>query len=221
MALTSPFAELEPYSFVQMGFWWWLVDLAIVGVAYVFQLPGIYGKGTSGRLPVWSWFVYFPWHVFTRAVWYLDRRWDSQPGLQWVHETLAVGRRPMAGEVPGDFDHFVDLTAEFSEVRYYRQFPGYVCFPILDGTAPRPGSLLEAVRSVRFGKTFVHCAKGHGRTGLFAIAILLESGQVASPEEGLKLLQTVRPGVRLNRAQRNCLEQFLHLTSSRQPANQF
>ena len=217
MTLVSTFAELKPHSFVDVGFWWFLVDLSIVGLAYLFQTRRVYGKGSSGRLPAWSWVVFFPWHVLTRAVWYLDRSRESQPGWQWVHEGLAVGRRPLAGEVPSDFDHYVDLTAEFSEVRYYRQLPGFICFPILDGTAPKPESLLEAVCSVRAGKTFVHCAKGHGRTGLFAIAILLESGRVTSPEEGLKCLQTVRPGVRLNRAQWNCLAQFSNLIDSGRP----
>ena len=30
---------------------------------------------------------------------------------------------------------------------------------------------------------YIHCAQGHGRTGLFASLLLLEKGMVTSPEE--------------------------------------
>jgi protein-tyrosine phosphatase len=58
------------------------------------------------------------------------------------------------------------------------------------------------------GRIFIHCAQGHGRTGLFALAVLLHSGAVGSLEEGLRFLTAARPGIRLNREQRRCLDTF-------------
>ena len=56
----------------------------------------------------------------------------------------------------------------------------------------------------------VHVAQvGHGRTGLFAAALLLHSGATNSIDECLAILKAARPGIRLNRAQRKCLERML------------
>jgi protein-tyrosine phosphatase len=48
------------------------------------------------------------------------------------------------------------------------------------------------------GTIYIHCAQGHGRTGMFAAAVLLSSGQAATPEEALRLVTSARPGVRLS-----------------------
>jgi protein-tyrosine phosphatase len=56
---------------------------------------------------------------------------------------------------------------------------------------------------------FIHCAQGHGRTGLAAIALLLHRGEVSDIEEGLSLLRSIRPGIGLSADQRACLEQCL------------
>ena len=108
----------------------------------------------------------------------------------------------------GEFDNYVDLTAEFAEPAAIRKSPAYRSFPILDGAAPSPEALRAAVAGLRPGRTFVHCAQGHGRTGLFALAVLLSSGVARSVEDGLRLLRTARPGIRLSRDQRRCIEVY-------------
>ncbi|GIL49406.1 hypothetical protein Vafri_5746 [Volvox africanus] len=57
---------------------------------------------------------------------------------------------------------------------------------------------------------YIHCAHGHGRSALVLVACLMEAGQVGSWEEGLALLKAVRPGVHLNRRQRQALEAWAH-----------
>jgi protein-tyrosine phosphatase len=47
----------------------------------------------------------------------------------------------------------------------------------------------------------VHCAQGHGRSGLFAIAFLAERNRIQSLDEGLALIKAARPGVGLNSTQ--------------------
>jgi protein-tyrosine phosphatase len=119
-----------------------------------------------------------------------------------------VGRRLLAHEVVGEFANYVDLTAEFSEPSAIRRNPGYMSVPILDGSAPDPAALDQAVSRLRPGRTFIHCAQGHGRTGLFALAMLLRSGRAGSADEGLRKLQAARPGVRLSKVQLRCIERF-------------
>jgi protein-tyrosine phosphatase len=114
-------------------------------------------------------------------------------------------------EIAGDFENFVDLTSEFQEPATLRRLAAYRSFPILDASAPEPETLREVLDSLRPGKTFVHCAQGHGRTGLFAAALLLHSKKANSPEEAVRMLQRARPGIVLNASQKACLERFAEM----------
>ena len=82
-----------------------------------------------------------------------------------------------------------------------RKHIGYRSLPILDGACPDATMLRQFIRDLRSGATFVHCALGHGRTGLFALAYLAERGRIRTVAEGLALLQRARPGIALNRGQ--------------------
>ncbi|TWU44827.1 hypothetical protein Poly51_58930 [Rubripirellula tenax] len=54
----------------------------------------------------------------------------------------------------------------------------------------------------------IHCAQGHGRTGLVAAAVLIVSGEAQTAADAIAIIQAVRPGVELNKAQRMILEQI-------------
>jgi hypothetical protein len=191
---------------------WWLFavwmgcDFLILGVAHGRGAHGVFGKRADGTLPLWSWVLFFPLLIYTWAVCHLLRLLIPEPPRNTVMEQLVVGRRLLASEIEGEFDNYVDLTAELSEPRAIRRSPSYRCFPILDGAAPTPEALLVAVASLRPGRTFIHCAQGHGRTGLFALAVLLSSRQARSVEDGLRILRATRPLIRLSREQRRCIQ---------------
>ncbi len=123
-------------------------------------------------------------------------------------EGLVVGRRLLPGELDWEFANYIDLTAEFPEPLALRRSSGYLSFPILDGSAPDPTALRKVVDRLRSGKTFVHCAQGHGRSGLFALAVMLKSGAVRTVSEGLEKLKAVRPGISLTAVQCRCIEDF-------------
>jgi protein-tyrosine phosphatase len=150
--------------------------------------------------------VFFPLLIYTTVVWQIIRVFSREPAHNTVTEQLTVGRRLLASELEGKFDNIVDLTAEFPEPYSIRRSPSYWSFPILDGGAPKPEALRWAIATLRPGRTYVHCAQGHGRTGLFALAVLLTSGVARDVEDGLRLLSAARPGIRLNREQRRCIE---------------
>jgi hypothetical protein len=197
---------------IERGWWlpsvWLGANFLALGIAHAAGAHRVLGKRSDGSLPLWSWLVFLPLYTYTTAVWYVLRILSREPAQNTVTDNLVVGRRLLPSEVDGQFDNYIDLTAEFAEPPAIRRSAAYWCFPILDGSAPDPKVLREAVDRLRPGRTFVHCAQGHGRTGLFALALLLRTGTVRTVEEGLRMLRTVRRGTSLSRTQRQCIENF-------------
>lgn len=187
---------------------WLGCNFVVLGVAHGRGSHKVFGKRADGTLPWWSWLAFLPLLLYTTAVWHLIRAISREPVRNEVTGQLMVGRRLVASELEGEFDNFVDLTAEFSEPSVIRRSPGYRCFPILDGAAPTPEALRTAVASLRPGRTYVHCAQGHGRTGLFALAVLLDSGVARSVDDGMRMLSVVRPAIRLSREQERCIQMY-------------
>ena len=212
--LLTPLAiVLIVLGFAERG--WYLVgvwlgcDFLVLGIAYGRGSHRVFGKRADGTLPLWSWFVFLPLLVYITVVWHLMRLFSREPAYNPVTEQLVVGRRLLAFELfelEGEFNNFVDLTPEFSEPSSIRRLPSYRSFPILDGGAPTPEALRAAVAKLRPGRTFIHCRRGHGRSGLFALAVLLSSGTVRSVEDGLRMLSAVRPAIRLSRGQHRCIQ---------------
>jgi hypothetical protein len=187
---------------------WLGVDFLLLGGAHLRGGHGVFGKRANGTLPLWSWMVFLPLFLLTLLVWHLARLFSGEPAFHRVSPHLVVGRRLFTREKPGGFANYVDLTAEFAEPREVREAPEYVAFPLLDASAPSVAALRGAVAGLRPGPTFIHCAQGHGRTGLFALAVLLESKTVQTVDEGLAKLTEVRPGIRLSASQEQCIRVF-------------
>jgi protein-tyrosine phosphatase len=187
---------------------WLGVNFLALGIAHGTGAHRVFGKRPDGSLSPWGRLLFLPLLALTGTVWHLARLLTREPAYNAVTENVVVGRRLLSSELPREFDNYVDLTAEFAEPSAIRHRSGYVSFPILDGGAPRPGALRESIDRLRPGTTFIHCAQGHGRTGLFALAVLLTSGAARNIEDGLQMLQVARPAIRLNGDQRRCIEQF-------------
>jgi hypothetical protein len=187
---------------------WLGVDFCVLGIAHVKRAHNLFGKRPNGSLPLWSWIVFLPLLLYTSAVWRLSLFLSREPAQNKVTDEVVIGRRLLPTEVQGEFANYIDLTAEFQEPRSIRDLPAYLNFPILDGSAPDPETLNQTFARLRPGRTFIHCAQGHGRTGLFTLALMLRTGAVRSVDEGLAKLQSVRPRIRLSNAQRQCIEAF-------------
>ncbi len=197
---------------MQGGIWWlvgWLgFNFLLVGTGYLGLGARIFGKTSAGRLPLFTKMVFAPYLLYVLLIWHLARLLSREHTVDRVTDGIVVGRRLLASELIGEFDVIVDLTSEFQEPAGIRHRPGYVSFPILDAAAPSPRLLREVITALPAGTVFIHCAQGHGRTGLFALALLLHRREVASIDEGLVLLKTVRPGIELSRAQMKCIEGY-------------
>lgn len=202
---------LSSESFTRLGqilLVWLLLDFVIMGIACQFGWSRLFTKRANGVLGLPGWIFFGPLLGYTWIFWTVLRVARREPACNKVTSNLWVGRRLLPHEVPETFAVYLDLTAEFTEPRAIRNLPSYRCFPILDTMAPTPEALRQEINSLPAGIMFVHCAMGHGRTGLFAAALLLYRGEASSVEESLTLLQRARPGIALKDRQRRCLEAF-------------
>ena len=192
-----------------MGAGWLGFDFLLVGAGYLGWGARIFGKTTTGQLPFFTKMVFAPYLLYVLLIWHLARFFSREHSMDRVTKGIVVGRRLLASELVGEFDVVVDLTSEFEEPSGIRRRIGYVSFPILDAAAPSPRLLREVISALPAGTVYIHCAQGHGRTGLFALALLLHRREVASLEEGLGLLKSVRPGIGLSHAQMRCIEAYV------------
>ena len=185
---------------------WPALNFGGLAFAYSHNSPRPFGKRADGTLRGDLVVLYFPLLVLTWSVWHLWRIVTRESAFDRIDGTLIIGRRLLANEPSPDADHFLDLTQEFAEPKEIRERAGYWSFPILDAAGPSPEALVDMALQLPPDRTlYVHCAQGHGRTGLVASVILLATARAATAEEALGRIQQARPGVRLSAAQFHCL----------------
>lgn len=198
-------------SWIQGGEWVWIglwlaANLIWLGIAYIRRDSAVFGKQADGSLSKSRTLLFLPWLLFTWSVWRLSLLLP-EPKTHRINEKLTIGRRLIGQERPTGIHTILDMTAEFPEPASVRNGMRYLCLPTLDASAPSPDALLATIHGIKPEEhVFIHCAQGHGRTGLAAIALLLHRGVVGEIEEGLVQLRNIRPGISLSSAQRSCLE---------------
>ena len=181
---------------------WLGVSFVALGITYWLRRPSLLGKRPDGLIAWWSWLAFLPLHIFIQAVWHLTRLCTREHPTDSISDQFMVGRRLLPTEVPAGIGLVVDLTSEFPEPFGVRQGRDYRLFPMLDASVPDIRELREFIAELPDVATYVHCAQGHGRTGLFSIAYLVERGICATATEALAVLTAARPGIALNHEQR-------------------
>jgi len=171
--------------------------------------PRIFGKRPDGRIPIWSRIVHLPYMLFAESMWRLTRSFNRENATDAVTDDLVLARRLLAGELPSDVANYVDLTADTEDPGAIRNSAAYIAFPILDGSVPSPDDLRSVVSQLSPGRTFVHCAQGHGRACLFALALLLDRQLIRSFDEGMALINAARPAAGLNEAQEVFIRNYI------------
>lgn len=186
---------------------WVAVAFGLVGAAYAGVGPRIFGKRPDGRMAPLAVVLLLPYLVLLWTVWHAYRLVTRTRAWDRLNERVILGRRLMPAELPAEVTAVLDLTAEFFEPAAIVRRVRYVSCPILDARDLPVDDLRRALAAVAEEKcVYVHCAQGHGRTGLVAAALLVVRGEAASAEEALARVREVRRGVRLNARQRRCLE---------------
>jgi hypothetical protein len=186
---------------------WPAFALFTVAVAYAIDRPSLFGRdGPTFRLC--PRLILAPYLAFAAALWHILRLIERQPPWGYLTEDILIGRRLLAHEYPHSIASIVDLTCEFSEQLPTHGSVSYLNVPLLDGGRPRPEMFPEVVRRVLAlpRPLYIHCARGHGRTGTIAAAILLAQRRAGSVGEALDTLAAIRPGLRISRLQRRAVE---------------
>lgn len=209
--LFSIVAILLTFAGIRHGGWflawlWPAVSFAVVASGYFCFGPVVYGKSKNGRISQLCHLVLLPYHLYSWLVWYVIRLCKREPAFDQLNENIFIGRRLMGHELPPSIDHVIDLTCEFTEPKQLRSVD-YHSFQILDGFVPPIGQLRSWVAHAATlnGTIYIHCAEGHGRTGLFAAALLDKLGHFNDVDDALDFIKSKRPLVRLGSRQRAVL----------------
>ncbi len=206
------------FGALQRGGWYHAMvypalSFAIVAIGYLGAGPRVFGKYSNGKRMWVASVLLQPYLLFTLATWHLVRMTSREPAVDRIDADLYLSRRLLTREVPETVNSVVDLTCEFTDPTF--ECSNYFCFPMLDADCPSAEELHElAKRVLELPKPLlIHCAQGHGRTGLVAAAVLLASGKAATSAEAVALVKAVRPGIELNRVQRKSLDSIQRLKS--------
>ncbi|PHR89259.1 MAG: phosphatase [Blastopirellula sp.] len=181
---------------------WPALSFGIVSIGYFSIGPPVFGKSSQGILSPITKVLVLPYLLLLHAVWQLARVVSREPAYHQITEKVWIGRRLLSHELPTEIDHVIDLTCEFNEPEALR-LCNYNSYQILDAHVPTLSQLRIWLNetSKLTGTLYIHCAQGHGRTGLFTAAYLFNSGLTQSTDDALKMIQSQRPLVRLNRVQ--------------------
>ena len=197
------------------GGWGWVLlwpalAFALVGGAYLGGGPRVFGKLPRGELHPVHRVVLLPFLLFVWGTWHLLRLFERGSAHHSIAPGLLLGRRLLPGEIPPEVALVVDLSAEFDEPAEIGRGRKYVSLPVLDGSVPNADVFRRVVDEVNATRetVLVHCAQGHGRSGLLAAAVLLARGLASTPAEAVEQIQKIRPGVRLKPGQVRWLEEF-------------
>ena len=191
----------------------------LMALAYAFyaRQPHIFQKGSDGRLPFFSWVLFWPYFSYNYAQLLAWRLFSREPALAEVEPGLFWGRR-LCRDERRRVEHLeplavLDLTAEFAEPEFMREQGEYLRLPILDMTPPRNRDFERALQFIRDHRRrqniYVHCALGHGRAAAILAAWLVQEGRCATVAEAEAWLRARRYGVHLTRAQRRAVKRFV------------
>lgn len=181
---------------------WPGASVFVVGVAYVREWPGVFGKSpATGALAWLPRVLLWPYFAVAWSLWQLKSRLSNEAPFDEVAPGILVGRRAVhAGEAPSELAVVVDLTSEFPRSPHYAG--RHVTRPTLDTRPPAElGTLVDAL-SEEAGPILFHCAMGHGRSATAAAALMIHRGIATDVDDAVTQMKAARPGVHLHRGQR-------------------
>lgn len=209
--LLAVYAGFAAFQLGGVGYvlFWPAVSFFSAGLAYLGMGPRVFGKDARGRIPLWSKLFHFPFLASMALLWHVVRLLSRENAYDRVSADLIVGRRLLAGELPDGVANYLDLTAELEAPRAVRRLEGYRCHPIMDGGVPSAAALHATLCDLGPGLTYIHCARGHGRAAVVALALLAQRGAITDTDDGLEKLKSVRPRVRLNARQLAFVREYI------------
>lgn len=188
---------------VYLLLFWLAANFVSLGIAYSSGNPAVFGKQADGSRNLFGKLFLLPYSVLIFVTWHFSRIFGKENSYDVLDSQLAIGRRLLTSEFPTGIDNVIDLTCEFSEPSEIVKGSNYVSFPILDASVPIEDQLKQIVGQIDAlsGNTYIHCAQGHGRTGLVSAALLLHRNPELTVDDAIARLRAVRPKLACNREQ--------------------
>lgn len=193
---------------VWIGIWWLFlgpaISLFVVSAGYFWGSAYLFGKRHDGSRSLFASTILLPYTLVAHVVWRIQTRLIREASFHIVNDKLIVARRLFGHEMPDDVEALLDLTSEFRDPSAIRAHAGYRCLPILDGGSISAKELIPALHNLtpsQGKRVLIHCANGHGRTGMAGAAWLILHGYATTADEAVAMLQRVRPGVKLKMGQ--------------------
>lgn len=183
---------------------WPGVSVAMVTLAYLTGNVGWFGKRGDGSRSRAAQILLLPALTVIRIVWLVQISLSGESPANAVNRFLFVSRALRVHEVPRSVTDVCDLTCELTDPTPIRRHYHYRCLPILDAGIRQASEQIELARELppAAGRVLlIHCANGHGRTGMFAAIWLLTHGFAGTAAEALGMLHEIRPGIVLRRRQ--------------------
>ncbi len=184
---------------------WPSISFFILALAYFISDARWFGKRADGSRHWLATFLLLPYLLLVHVVWRLQICFSREPAFHALDDYVLLSRRLLSQELPPHIDRVCDLTCEFRDPRTIRSRHGYVCYPILDAGTCETEKLIRLARQFppeNQSPLVIHCANGHGRTGMFAAIWLLTHGLAPTAEAAMAMTQQSRPAITLRSRQR-------------------
>lgn len=198
--------------FLLAGFWlpygylllWPALAMGIVACGYLVLRESVWQKNSHGQISLSAWLLLLP--VIAGA--HISRRYFCRrlTAVSDISDGIAIGSWPVNAIAQASV---LDLSAEFNRSPTIEGRP-YLCYPLLDLTAPGRQQLLEAVEQLRYlhqqhQTVLVHCALGLSRSALVVAAWLI-TRQGITAAQAVETLRARRPEIVLSAAHIALLE---------------
>lgn len=188
---------------------WCAAAAGLLSNAYQVNEPLAFGKQETGEQVWYGKLSFLPYLIPLWIRQFIITRCTKEPAYNELLPGIFIGRRlSKASQLPEGCTTIVDLAAEFPEAKSIRKLPGYKSFPILEASIRTKEELREFIATLPERGIYIHCGQGHGRTGFFAAAFLLERGYAKTLEEAEAKLVAARPKLKIRKSGKTALSSY-------------
>jgi protein-tyrosine phosphatase len=223
------FNSYDASNYFFLLFLWPATNNLLFSIAYLFNgdlgLCMLGKSSKTGKLSPISTFFFFPSLLSMYLFWRVKHCILGEPICEMVHDGIWVGRYPIDIDVNDErfqnlpLTHVVDLTAEFPSKDSFHGKLKYLNAPSLDCLLAHEKDLVKCLDIVCKAHmnsstntcTYVHCANGHGRSGLFAGMMLVVLKQCVNLDESKIYMRRKRKCINWQKHQQIVAENALKM----------
>lgn len=181
----------------------------LLAMAFAFRKSNVFFKGVSGKLKWYSYVLFWPHYVMNYLTLDTYRNHEKYHAFDEVIPGLYLGVRLWESDQNQikalGINSFLDVTSEYSKLKFIRSDQSYLCVPLLNDIAPTFDELDKCVTWIKEqsknGHQYVHCDLGLGRGPMVVAAFLIKEGGKPNAQEALEWVQKQRKQVGLTKEQ--------------------